>query len=456
MSYRKIGVFAFFVMIIASVALGQDVPAPAAAAAPAQGIAQAVPPPATAGEAGKETSLQNPAPVANPSGETNAAPVDSIAQEITNQSKPEPPSASEQVQQQADEFKKKFGIEFGKTQGEKTYYFNWETVAVPPTDPNWGKARSLAYTQALLKAQSDFLRDTYGKKAAEIFQKEFSDNSSNNEEFADLKLTDLKDLNWTNDQWGRLFEKLSSLADATPLNKILTENGVDIQKIKAMVPEQKKTTFQKVMTTNTLTNSIGEINGLIPIQSFEGKDSKGTHTIGVILMYSPKTKQLARDIAARRQTLIASSKGLPLEDVIPSDGQTLVNDFGVRCLWNEQGKPCIVSFGQWSLNYTGENERVRERMRGQAERQALDSADAEIAFFVAGNMMWQEKNERGLSSEDYVAKATDGFIRRQEDLTNIIDKMNSEIRQKASLDLGGILTHKTWHYKHPYGQETLA
>lgn len=371
-----------------------------------------------------------------------------LADELTSQSQPQGATAGDLVDAKFDEFKQKYGIEFGAEGNEgKIYYANKAAVSVEPTSPQWGKARFNAFDNALLAAQTDFVIDMFGKQTVKKIQDVFSDQSDNAEEF--------KDPEKTADRFEALFNKLIALKDAV-LNEKLAQLGIDPEKFSAMPPEQKKVTFNKTLTKTILTRAIGEIAGLVPVQTYEGRDSKGNHVIGVIVMYSPKMKQLASDIASKRTPFLKSGKGAPLREVITGDPATLANQFGVRCMFNENGRPCLVSFGQWSHNYTGENERKKERMRIEAADNALDEANAAIAMFLNGNMMFERERQKGEATEDSLTKSPDGMIRRKEDFTTIIDKMCSHLRQQASMDLGGTSTLKKWRYAHPYGQEIIG
>jgi len=346
-----------------------------------------------------------------------------------------------------EEFKKKKGVEFGAVgNGGKIYYASKSLVNSTPTNSQWAKARVNAFENAYLKTQRDFIIDMFGKQVVKKSQNIFTDQSDDAEEFPELDKSKTK--------LGSTWDKLVALGGAK-LDKALEELGVDPEEFKAMPPKQKKSTFISEMTKNILTSAIGDSTGLMPIQTFEGKDEKGNLIVGVITMYSPNLKQLAYDISHKRASLLKNKTEQTLKDQIPSDGTTLSRQFGVRVMFNENGQACVVSFGQWSHNYTGENIRKLERRREAATETAFDEANAGITEFLSGKIMFERERTKGEFAEESVVKNPDGFISR-EDVDKIVDKMSSKLKMQAKADLAGITTIKKWRHISPYGQELIG
>ena len=69
--------------------------------------------------------------------------------------------------------------------------------------------------------------------------------------------------------------------------------GGDSSQFDAAPESEKKVLFMKQFTEKAMVRAVGSVSGLVPMQSFEGRTEEGTHAIGVIMMYSPKLKQLA-------------------------------------------------------------------------------------------------------------------------------------------------------------------
>jgi hypothetical protein len=368
-------------------------------------------------------------------------------QEVNAESAPVVLTPGELVDQAFEEFKQKKGIQFGAEGNDgKIYYAAKTVVNKPSTSSQWAKARVNAFESALLKTQRDFIIDMFGRQSVKKAQEIFDDQSDDAEVFPELSESKSK--------LESIYDKLVALTGAK-LDEALKKLDVDPEEFKSKPPEQRKTTFMSRMTKTMLTEAIGDSTGLMPIQTFEGNDDAGNHVMGVITMYSPKLKQLAYDIAHKRAPLLKKNTGKALKEQIPADAETLSKQFGIRVLFNENGQPCVVSFGQWSHNETGKNIRKVERRRESATESAFDEANAAIVEFLNGNIMFNREREKGEYSEEAVVKNPDGFIRR-EDVDKIIDKMHSNLKMQAKADLAGITTANKWMYKSPYGQELIG
>ena len=326
----------------------------------------------------------------------------------------------------------------------QVYYSAKEVVSVDPSSPQWGKARVMAYEKALLKARSEFVVDMYGKVTDRELYDKFSDSSDNAEQFPD-KAKPGKLLT--------LYNKFLAFTGAK-LDQKLEEVGVDPQEFAAANSEERKSLYLEKTTKHILTKAIGRVVGLVPVETFEGNDGAGNHVIGVITLYSPKLRQIASDISRKRESGNLSL-GQPISQLIPEDEASLSSEFGIRCLSDEHGKPVLVSFGQWSHNYQGANVRKRQRMREAALEAAFDMANAAIAVFLNGNLMYENETVVGEVIEEVLKKDQQGMISR-EDAVNIIDRLNRNMRLEAKADLSGISSFRKWVYTTPYNHEVMG
>ena len=64
------------------------------------------------------------------------------------------------------------------------------------------------------------------------------------------------------------------------------------------------------------------------------------------------------------------------------DPSQLLQDFGVRRMFDKQGLPVIVSFAQWGSGYRGKDPDFAARYEEAAETQAEALADGQIADFL--------------------------------------------------------------------------
>lgn len=355
--------------------------------------------------------------------------------------------AGELVDRAFETFQKRKGIQFGVSDRRgRVFYTAKAAVARHNSDAEWAKSRTMAFEQAWLKAQAEFIRDMYGKQTVKMCKELTENQSSDAMEFP--KATPPRTM------LGAIWKKSQVLADAR-LNEKLEDMGIDPSEYDAKPKEQKKQLFMEALTKKIFTRAIGAVSGMVPVMTIEGFDGKGNHVIGVIAMYSPKLKQLAYDISRNRIPLLTGKPRQGLSAVIPTKPAILADQFGIRVLFDEEGKPCLIGYGQWSHNYTGKLTRKLERRREMAGKAAQDLADSYITTFLNGKLFFNSKREMGEIVEEFAKKDSDGNI-SEEEATTIIDKLNEKIKVFAKADMAGRGTFKKWSYKTKNGQEIFG
>lgn len=366
--------------------------------------------------------------------------------EVNELSKPMP-SARMQVEEAFREFEDQQGISFGEVDDKgRIFYTGISIVSRDPSSSQWGKARVQSFENAFLQAQAKFALDIYGKEEVKISQRYFSDDSDGSDEFP-------RDTQTTN-KVKALYDKLLALSDAK-ISQELEELGVDPSEFAALPEEQKITTFSDSVIKTITNKAIGQVSGLLPIKTFEGRSSNGNHAIGVVACYSPKLKQLSYDISKGKIPLLTGNPRVPLSDYIPSDPKKLASEFGLRVGFNEIGDPFIVSYGQWSHNYTGNNERLKDREHEAAVKQARRLANSYITLFLNSTLVYEEQNQTGEIIEDTKIKDQNGNI-TDESMAKIIDRINQEIEVTARADRQGRSEKSPWTYQHPSGNDIVG
>lgn len=358
-------------------------------------------------------------------------------------------SSSKMTTKAIDEFVELHGIEFGIENGKgQTFYSATETVAVDETNPQWAKWRVIAYNKAYLKIKQQFLEETFGKVAGEILLEYLKDESDGRLDFPLPE--DPRAYTKTEEIW----DKLIALTGGK-LNKALEDLGIDPERFKAAPPEQRKKLFKDNFMEKSITRAAGSLGGLIPIKTFEGFDSKGNYTIGVISMYYDKLKQLAYDIVKKRTPMLSKKTGNPIRSYVPKTDKNLSQAFGVRLVFNETGSPLLISYGQWSYVYKGKDQRKLDRSYDYALKKAKAESKNQIAKFLNSTASYEEINYKAAQNETIAIKDRDSNI-RTEDITNLADKLESTMKQRYSADLRGMKTYKKWSYKYPNGHEIVG
>ncbi len=365
------------------------------------------------------------------------------------QKEPDFISSSEQIRDTIEQFASSRDIEFGveNAKGQR-FYSATETVSVDETNPQWPKWRVVAYKKAFLKIQQTFLESEYGNIAGDTLQDYFSDDSDNRLDFP--KSDDPRAAS----KLGEIWDKLAALTGAK-LDEALAELGVDPSEFNAAPLEQRKELFKNNFIEKSVTKAAGGLNGLIPIKTFEGVDSKGNHTIGVIGMYYGKMKQLADDIVRKRTPMLTKKSGKPVKTYIPENKKVLADTFGIRVVFDEQGDPAIVSYGQWSYVYKGASEKKRVRGYDHALKKANTESQKQIANFLSSTAEYKQIEETNANEEEVAILDRDGNL-GQKEITEMIDKIKSTMKVKFKADLRGMKKARQWSYKNENGHEIVG
>ncbi len=258
----------------------------------------------------------------------------------------------------------------------------------------------------------------------------------------------------TSNKFAAMADKVVALTGAK-LDALLEDQGIDPSEYSAAPEEQKKVLFLDALHRQKTTQSMGSLSGLMTIKTIEGVDSIGLHTIGVIAMYYDKTKQLADDIIKRRVPMLKRTKGLPLEKYLPKTSKSLSETFGTRLVFSEEGRPVILSYGQWSFSYKGENERKKERGRDFANKKAVTESRAQIVEFLNSRAKFVEVSEDAFSIEESVIKDRDGNY-ADGDIAEMVDTLEQKMNANYSGKISGMRVLKRWKYGHPNGHEIVG
>lgn len=358
-------------------------------------------------------------------------------------------ASSKQTRDAINQFAEQQGIEFGvENKKGQIFYQATETVAVDETNQQWAKWRVVAYKKATMKIKQEFMESIYGKICGSTLQEYFNDESDDRLDFPEFN--DPRAFS----RYGEIWAKLIALTGIR-LDRALQELGIDPAQYAAAPPEMRKNLFKNNLIERSVTRAAGQLGGLIPIKTFEGFDTKGNYTIGVIAMYYEKVKQLAFDITKKQAPLLSKKSGNPVQSYIPQENKQLSEAFGVRLVFDETGAPVIISYGQWSYVYKGIDQKRLDRSYEFAESKAKTESQKQIAQFLNSSAFYKKVEEvKALDEEDAIMDR-DGNI-RQENLTTMIDKLQSSMKVRFNSDLRGMKPIKRWSYKHPNGHEIVG
>ncbi len=344
-------------------------------------------------------------------------------------------------------FKDNMGIEYGETNNGVTFFYGTSDVLVQDTDPNFAKSVSNAYQKAMLNLQANFIKEAFGRITPSKLSETSNDGSTNNKEFDELP---------KGSTFSQILDKIKNLAGAK-LDSMLAEYGI---KPDGLTEERKKILFQENFLAKEVTKAFGQMKGLVAVQTHLTKNKHGQYQVGVIAVISDKTRQIATDMALGRQSLIKGKNGKKIQDFLPKEKAGFINEYGTRLVYDENGEPVILSYGNWGYRPVAGNNRMTSRLEETAKKQAESQADAAIIEFININVSLASKS---ITGEEYaeIAKQTTNLLsgdvtNEDQTIANTIDKFTQKIKANSSGKLRGIRTAKTWDYTSDNGVEHVG
>lgn len=335
-----------------------------------------------------------------------------------------------------------------KSRLELTGKFAWvgyelKTVSVSKDSPDWGKARAIAIQKAMVATENKVAQELGQKIASDKVSEYFSDADENIADF------DLAAEN-KGSRWERVYDKVMTLTEGQ-IDTALTDLGIEVGDLQLVPLEQRKLKFKDAFTSTVTREALAELSGLLTFKTYEGFDESGEYQVAVLMVLSKKMKQLASDIARTRGELQANPKKVgstQLTDLTTINAVELIPDFGVKRLYDPQGFPVLVSFGQWSLNTTTGDSKKLSRKRSHAYKQAEAQADQAIAEFINSRVNFSTASTTGeITNEESVVDSTN--YKSLDSSFSITDVTEELSRKKSRVNVTGIRELRRWTSKHP-------
>jgi len=240
------------------------------------------------------------------------------------------------------------------------------------------------------------------------------------------------------------FRKIVALGDAT-LNKLLEKLGVDPSQFGNLSFEERKKLAEDLIRRQIVIKTLAELSGVTIVKTVEGSDKNGNYAVGVVVMYSPRLKQFAYDIA-HGKTPALRKKGKPLEEYLPQTPQGWLSAWGSRVVIDETGYPAIIGYGQWAVPFDINNKTLLNIAKQSAREKAEMFARTYIADFVNSQLTLQEFGKEGS------LKGTD-LVKKIPGETNEVDKniledvFNKSAKKVTKANLVGVEILKEKHFR---------
>ena len=320
-------------------------------------------------------------------------------------------------------------------------------VALKADDKRWGKARSLAFQNAFIQAMGAYMKSVRQRTSVSQMREFFAEDIPESE----LRYQEGE----TSDSYvKRVVLKSAALVERT-LDQKLVESGMSDDEIERLsTPTQKRTALAERISRRTFNEAIGSAAGLIPVKTFEGIDDEGNSAIGVVAVFSERMRHIANRIS--RGDVIRPDPDREHDSIMDQidsyEKDELPNEFGVRVMWDDQGYPAIVSFGQWGWWPANLSKRKRAQRRKFALRQAENDALSNLTIFIKASTRFTEESNVGADLEQAFNLPRGGVPEEFEDV-QIADKLVETARIKAEVDLTGYTRERSWSARHPLLEE---
>ena len=315
-------------------------------------------------------------------------------------------------------------------------------VALSADDERWPKARSLAYQQAFMNAMGAYVSQIRTRVTTRLIQEQFEQDLDESELTFNPEDT-------VSSQLERVVEKVAILGERK-LDQALADSGMNAEEIARLTPAQKKTAFSDRITRRTTREAFGSAAGLVPIKTFEAIDNEGNTAIGVVAASSRRMRRLATQVAQGKSiTPDAERARLSIADQLAEmSDEELVDQFGVRVYWDEQGYPTLVSFGQWGFSNEGLDKRKKARRRDFAGRQAENDARSHLVTFIRASTRFTEESTVGADVEEAFNVLPDDTVEEIE-TAKLADELVRKANVTSQAELTGMATLRAWGAQHP-------
>ncbi|KAB7624115.1 DUF6844 domain-containing protein [Alkalilimnicola sp. S0819] len=325
------------------------------------------------------------------------------------------------------------------------------SVMARPEHRQWADFRASAYDEALLKAKAKYMVQQGVTTTAEQVRELF-DNGNQMPDFSPEELR-------SNSRLMAVLNKAVGVASGK-LDEQLRELGMDPSEFKAAPPEKRATLFRRAVTSREISRARATLDGVIVVKTFEAHNANGDHAVAVAIVASPKFRARIDNLVSSRGEVSPSperARGEPLKAYMQAHRKGLMNEFGVRHMYDDQGYPVLISYGQAGNPYQGEDFQRRADQREVAFASAKSTALANFAYLINSSGTNRE------SQSTTASRATEGVARHVDGVTQVSEESYVEyIRQLDSSttvrgrmnDLPGITELYRWTEKHPlYGHE---
>lgn len=382
----------------------------------------------------------------------STAEIAEVEQAITESAQPEVLDPGMVIDDMIAEYRRTEGRGFvDKTRSGKLYFgVGQANVMLRPESRDWGNARVMAYKEALLNAKADYLTHLGTSVVASSATRLFDD-ASQMPEFTPAELTSRNKLE-------EVLNKAVAVAGGV-LDEKLTDLGIDPEEFRSAPSEKRAVMFERSVSDSVTQRARHELTGVIPVKSFEASDADGNHVVAVAIVASPKMRAFIDDVIASKGDIAPNAdkaSSMPLEQLF-ADKSALLNEFGIRRMYDDQGYPVLVSFGQSGNPYRGSDyQQLYDNRKVSFAAARADAFGNFATLFKSTGTFDETKSDVIRNQRVGIVRAEGRDISESEESSRaFIRALEQEMETTGRVkDLAGTRELLRWTAKHPtYGHE---
>ena len=351
------------------------------------------------------------------------------------------PDVKGSIQERIDAYLKRTGLD--APESSVSVLQGIGNVIVPSDHPQWVQHRTLAFEEAIIKAQQSYIGKQQVKISADAISILYKAADREPPPYNEGDLGDPGKV-------AEIARKALAVTGGT-MDKALEQLGVDPRGLEKAPPAQKHIQFSRALAISGFEKSFGSLTGMIPKFSVEAHDGQGNYQIGVVALVSNPLRNLAQSVLRLRGNFTPDVARAQDFRTVVSDKAALVDLFGVRWMRDLEGLPVLVSFAQWGVERTGtKNVAMLAEYEDVALRQAEIRAGQQIAEFLSASGELESNAEFKKKLEETAERMADGYIAQKDPISSLEAPLRETMKRRARLNnLTGLETLAKWKRSHP-------
>ena len=311
------------------------------------------------------------------------------------------------------------------------YVIGSHVAAKSPGDRGFTESRTIAYARAELNAKMQIVRMMNEALTSSRSSEIMEDMISGEDPDAKTKASKL--------------DKASKVVDKS-LDKALIYLGVEDEEISKMNEEKKEAIYQEKYYSYSRSLAAGSINGCGIVATSEGTSGNSGYQMAVLMKYAPELRELSAIVRSGKIKAVPKGKARnSIEKLKSVSTSKLISNLGARVMYDNEGFPMIVGFGQNSYEAGGRREAQNVQ---NAQQKARKQAVQAIKDLIAESIVVDETMER-------IEKLSEFEDGTEEVFSN--EKWNQKIDAKRTeVDISGTMTLRKWKAIHPLTDSNIA